>query len=407
MKRGLLALGLLLGLLGAVFAGCQPAGEPVNLQTEPLGETKSPLPGEPYGASVNIRMVPIGETEYPLLTGNYVGDYSLQQVCFVEQGFRDPTQRNPVMIETEDFFNPPEDFNQTAVMDLEAYTAYCEKWGLTPAYEDPETPYLVIAYASPGAGRLEFNLAEVTAQGDTATVWLRDILRGVLPQSLGYVLTVPAEAGVTKVETRRVYTREELDNLKQYGSIYNPRETAAPEKPVICLYPEHTTRVRVRLDYDGVLTCSYPSYAGGWEVTAAPDGTLTDQRGRQYDSLFWEGRDEAVYDFSEGFCVAGADTAAFLEDALAKLGLTEREANAFLVYWLPRMEDNAWNLISFQGSAYTDTARLEIQPAPDTLLRVFMAWKPLEMPVEVEPQVLEAPARRGFTVVEWGGAELP
>ena len=35
-----------------------------------------------------------------------------------------------------------------------------------------------------------------------------------------------------------------------------PRETYWEEKPVIYLYPEETTAVSVRLDYDGQLTCT-------------------------------------------------------------------------------------------------------------------------------------------------------
>lgn len=178
------------------------------------------------------------------------------------------------------------------------------------------------------------------------------------------------------------------------------------EKPVIYLYPTEETDVRVTLDYDGVLTAAYPAYEGGWRVTARPDGTLTDASGREYYCLFWEGTGGAQYDFSRGFCVAGRDTAAFLEDALRQLGLTDKEANEFLIYWLPRMEGNAWNLIAFQSDAYTEAARLTIDPAPDTLLRVFMAWKPLDKAVAIAPQTLTAPERRGFTAVEWGGAEV-
>lgn len=178
------------------------------------------------------------------------------------------------------------------------------------------------------------------------------------------------------------------------------------KKPVIYLYPETELEAEVVLDYDGELTCTYPAYADRWTVTAAPDGTLTDRSGQTYNYLYWEGEGRAAYDLSRGFCVAGSDTAAFLEDALAKLGLTRREANEFIVYWLPLMQSNPWNLISFQGVAYTDTARLRITPEPDTVIRVFMAWKPLEAPVDIRPQTLTAPARTGFTVVEWGGAEL-
>ena len=178
-------------------------------------------------------------------------------------------------------------------------------------------------------------------------------------------------------------------------------------KPVIYLYPEEETEVTVSLDFDGTLTSTYPDYGEGWTVTAAPDGTLTDpDTGRTYYCLFWEGVTDAEYDFSTGFCVAGADTAAFLENALARLGLTEREANEFIIYWLPRMEGNPYNLISFQTDAYTDAAELTIDPSPDTLIRVFMTWKGLEQPVEIPAQELTAPARTGFTAVEWGGAEL-
>lgn len=177
-------------------------------------------------------------------------------------------------------------------------------------------------------------------------------------------------------------------------------------KPVLYLYPEEETEVTVRLDYDGELTCTYPAYDGGWTVTARPDGTLTDEAGQTYNYLYWEGVTRTEYDFSQGFCVPGGETAAFLEDALAQLGLTRREANEFLVYWLPRMEPNPYNLIAFQSEAYEDSARLTIDPEPDSVLRVFMAWKPLEAPVELPAQDLPAFARSGFAAVEWGGAEL-
>ena len=185
------------------------------------------------------------------------------------------------------------------------------------------------------------------------------------------------------------------------------RMAQTTEKPVIYLYPEEETRVHVTLDYDGTLTSAYPAYEESWTVDAAPDGTLTDPNtGRQYYCLFWEGVTDTEYDFSTGFCVAGADTAAFLEEALAELGLTEIEANEFLIYWLPRMEGNPYNLISFQRSAYTDSAGLAIDPAPDTLIRVFMAWQRVEEQVKLPPQTLTAPERTGFTAVEWGGVEV-
>jgi hypothetical protein len=109
---------------------------------------------------------------------------------------------------------------------------------------------------------------------------------------------------------------------------------------------------------------------------------------------------------SRGFCVKGSETAAFLETALEKLGLNRREANEFIIYWLPLMQDNPYNIISFQGNSYTDIAELTVDPDPDTLIRVFMAWQASDTYVDIEPQELTAPKREGFTVVEWGGSQI-
>ncbi len=184
-------------------------------------------------------------------------------------------------------------------------------------------------------------------------------------------------------------------------------ELPMTEKPVIYLYPEKETEVTVRLDYKGELLCTYPAYENGWRVLARPDGTLTNLAdGREYSYLFWDGYDETAYDLSRGFCVKGEDTAAFLQDILGEMGLTPREYNEFIVYWLPRMQNNPYNLITFQEEAYTDTAPLTITPAPDSILRVFMVYQPLTEYVEVEAPEIKSFAREGFTVVEWGGKEV-
>ena len=182
---------------------------------------------------------------------------------------------------------------------------------------------------------------------------------------------------------------------------------AVPEKPVIYLYPETPTEVSVKLTIDGKLTCTYPAYDKGWDsFTAYPDGTLIFPDEKEYYCLYWEGIQNMDCDFTRGFCVKGSDTAAFLEWALAEQGLTPREANEFIIYWLPRMESNPYNVISFQTEAYTEGAVLEITPNPDSLLRVFMAWYPSDEAVEIEAQEFTSFERVGFTVVEWGGCEL-
>lgn len=188
--------------------------------------------------------------------------------------------------------------------------------------------------------------------------------------------------------------------------VQDPSEPVVCYKPVIYLYPEEETEVSVKLHLDGQLTCTYPTYNSGWAVTATPEGTLTDEKGQTYNYLYWEGEADTSWDLSEGFCIRGEDTAAFLEAALEKLGLNRREANEFIVYWLPLMEQNPYNIISFQTDLYTEAAPLEISPTPDTVIRVFMAWKASDGFVELPAQDLTAPDRNGFTVIEWGGTQV-
>ena len=127
---------------------------------------------------------------------------------------------------------------------------------------------------------------------------------------------------------------------------------------------------------------------------------------RPIAALYWEGVQSAQLDFSKGWCVRGEDTARFLEWALAEQGLTAREANEFIVYWLPLMQENAYNVISFQTDAYTDNAVLEITPTPDSMLRVFMAYYATDDLIEIVPQEFAPFERAGFTVVEWGGSQV-
>ena len=178
-------------------------------------------------------------------------------------------------------------------------------------------------------------------------------------------------------------------------------------KPVIYLYPEKEMNVSVKLG-STVLTSSWPESADAqWNVTAAPDGTVKDEAGQEYSYIFWEGVSEGFEpDFSRGFCIRGEDTAEFLRQTLSEMGLKPREYNEFIVYWAPQMQKNAYNIISFQGENYDAAAPLDISPAPDSMLRVFMAWKASDEYVSMEPQQIAAFERKDFTVVEWGGCEV-
>lgn len=182
-------------------------------------------------------------------------------------------------------------------------------------------------------------------------------------------------------------------------------------KPVIYLYPQTSEKIKVTLDYQGNIIADYPSYDStkkGWTITAFPDGKIIDSDGKEYSYLFWEGKPylDTKYDLSTGFVVAGKDTKDFLQTILPQLGLTPKEYNEFIVYWYPRMKDNLYNLVHFAQDEYTNTAPLTIIPQPDSILRVFMVYKPLGQPMAIQPQKIQSFTRKGFVVIEWGGTEL-
>ena len=179
-------------------------------------------------------------------------------------------------------------------------------------------------------------------------------------------------------------------------------------KPVIYIYPEKDgTVVNVSLSDPERITCSYPEYNDGWTVVADKDGTLKEVgKERSYYSLYWEGLIHKK-EFKDGFVVKGEDTAEFLEEKLEILGLNEKEAEEFIIYWLPKMENNNYNLIRFlETDELNEEMKLEIDPKPDTLIRIQMQFKPLVFEKDIPEQQLEKVTRDGFTVVEWGASEV-
>ncbi len=198
-------------------------------------------------------------------------------------------------------------------------------------------------------------------------------------------------------------------NTLQYYASEIKEEEANPmtAKPVIYLYPEEETEVSVWLNFDGKLSYTYPNLGGGWKVTAKPDGTLVNQRdGTLHRYLFWEGRANYDWKIEKGFVVAGENTENFLVETLTKMGLNSYEIADFVTYWVPRMIDNKYNLISFSGSEYDEVAKLTVLPSPDSIIRIHMVWKSLDEPVDIEPQQIPINKRSGFTFVEWGGTEI-
>lgn len=178
--------------------------------------------------------------------------------------------------------------------------------------------------------------------------------------------------------------------------------SACAAKPVIYLYPEKTENISVSLDWKKKLLTSIPEYGNGWNVTAEPDGTLT-QNTKKYPYLFWE--DIISYPKpTRGFVVKQENLRTFLDEKLSLLGLNEKEISDFTEYWIPNMKDKPYYRISFLGNREMQkSAPITITPTPESIQRIFMDFEGLDAPISIPEQVLTPFVRTGFSVIEWGG----
>lgn len=178
-------------------------------------------------------------------------------------------------------------------------------------------------------------------------------------------------------------------------------------KPVLYFYPEREMDMEVLLQKID-LTCTYPAYQNGWHITAEPDGTIrTKGSSREYYCLYYEGIANLPTDTDTGFVVEKKDYQSFLEEKLEILGLTEREAQEFIIYWLPVMQEHDRLFIHFLEQEILDNqVPLKITPEPETVIRVLMQIREPEEGKQVKEQQLKRVRRKGCTVVEWGGSVL-
>lgn len=175
-------------------------------------------------------------------------------------------------------------------------------------------------------------------------------------------------------------------------------------KPVIYLYPTQQTTVTVGVG--ALVTLSDPFYPTvGWRgIVARPDGTLTYQ-GKQYGSLFWEGYGQGAYpDVTSGTIVPTWQALETIQNQLHQQGLNQQETNDFIDFWKTKLPNKPYIRLTWFGTKdLQQLAPLYITPRPTTLIRVFLDSEGLDKPINLPLQQFTAPARNGFTVVEWGG----
>ena len=175
-------------------------------------------------------------------------------------------------------------------------------------------------------------------------------------------------------------------------------------KPLLYLYPMNKTNITVTFPSNKILTTTYPKYIDSWKVTAYPNGDLIDKEGNYYYGLYWEAISNYKVSFNEGFYVDKENALSFLEDKLSIIGLSPKERNEFIMYWLPILENNEKNLVYFELTNERNSHdQIIINPKPDSYLRVYIHVKKVNNKVNIKEEKLDTFNRVGYVAVEWGG----
>ncbi|MCK4529830.1 MAG: hypothetical protein KAU44_01520 [Candidatus Marinimicrobia bacterium] len=199
--------------------------------------------------------------------------------------------------------------------------------------------------------------------------------------------------------------------LDRYGTIgyqvtfiasSNDMYMVGVDKPNIYLYPTKKTRMTVSLDLPegGKITESIPAYPKKWKnIRVKSDGTINNK----YDFLFYEADLPDIWQYDEGWVIAKEYLPFFFKTNLRDYGFNKKEIADFMEYWIPRMKEAPYYAIYPQHTAAIDRLiSLIISKQPDSILRLFYIFKPLDKFAELQAPEIPPFERKGFTVTEWG-----
>ena len=377
-------------------------------------------------SSDNYHIKKVGDEIYYVIDDDYDGDYDIQYTDLSDEEDDDDDDEGGLIIydkektvtedeirnnrvEIRNSCKNTDDFKVRKIMSYNDYAAYTEKVGIEKVYNQKYRNYAVFSYYANGASDIEARLAEVEEWGSGLTFYVWDKAENYSGDCAAYVIIVPTYHSIG-FDINVVPLNDE-DNLEVpvHPRPVDPDDPIyTVDKPMIYLYPEREQSVEVKLDSPEKLTVSYPAYVDSWNVVAKPDGTLKDKNGRELYGLYYESLPKTEFKVeNEGFIVKKEDSTKFLEEKLAKLGLNEKEAEEFIVYWLPKMNEKKYNYVRFASSEEIENnMKLSISPKPDTIIRIWIVLKPLDEKIEVTEQKINPVTRSGFTAVEWGGIKL-
>ena len=191
-----------------------------------------------------------------------------------------------------------------------------------------------------------------------------------------------------------------------HGFNPQPAKGIGIEKPNVYFYPEEKTEIRVTFGDDTLLTVSIPEYGDGWNVSAQPDGTLTNlSDGSTHGFLYYEaGLYGDYYQYNEGFAIPKEGREAVFREILTQYGLNDTEISDFTEYWTERLDPDTDYIAYPQLNDTVDAVMpVEITPTPDSILRLWFIFEEDVSQDYETPKITEF-EREGYSVVEWGGA---
>ena len=110
--------------------------------------------------------------------------------------------------------------NTLRVMDYEEYTAFCERWEITPKYTDPNLNYIVRSFY-PDRYHVPTKLFGVGYEDSAAVLYFHEYTT-ILPEHGPQIFTIPTDQDVNSIEIVQVYTEEEYNNILEFGQTRNP-----------------------------------------------------------------------------------------------------------------------------------------------------------------------------------------
>lgn len=189
------------------------------------------------------------------------------------------------------------------------------------------------------------------------------------------------------------------------------RELQLMKKPVIYLYPEEEMEIEVEVTPVGEFTFTYPEIKNGWKFKCTPEGKIFDGV-KTYPYLFWESAQKIErkdINTNVGTFVKGENAVSYLNAQLTQFGMSRSECADFITFWGPQLQTKTnlyiYLLLDEECDAF---ASLKISPQPQNISRIYVIWSevPANYSHPLESQIIPTMNRDGFTVIEWGGAQV-